>query len=142
MVKELSELRALRTAHARLTSDYAHLAKLVAKATGATVGRAPGRPRGSGAGARTGAARRGKGGKRFRTSAAAVQKQYAALAAKAGKEWVTKDALCKAAGYKPAQVVAAWKRLMEGYTGADGKEVKPILESNGSRGLKGRYRRR
>lgn len=138
MVKELSELRALKMAHAQLSGAYESLTKIVEKATGFSMGRprGPGRPRG------TGAAPRAKGGKRFRSSAAAVQKAYAAIAAKAGKEWVTKEDLCKAAGYRPAQVAAAWKRLMEGYKDAEGKMVKAVLESNGSRGLKGRYRRR
>lgn len=137
MVKELTELRALRVAHERLSTAYENLSRLVSKATGLGGGRTrgPGRPKGSGV-------RRPKGGKRFRSSAAAVHKAYAALAAKAGKEWMTKEQLCKAAGYRPEQVAAAWKRLMEGGKDAEGKMVKPLLESNGSRGLKGRYRKR
>ncbi|MBM4112456.1 MAG: hypothetical protein FJ253_03630 [Phycisphaerae bacterium] len=138
MVKELSELRALKVAHDQLSGAYENLTKLVARATGFSLGRprGPGRPKGSGA------VRRSRGGKRYRSSAAEVQKAYAALASKAGKDWITKEQLCKAAGVKPASVAAAWKRLMEGYKGSDGKMVKPVLESNGSRGLKGRYRKR
>lgn len=146
MVAELKELRALKTAHHALSSSYDELTKMISRVAGATIGggRPRGRPAGSGGkGARKGkAAARRAGGKRFRSSASDVQKAYDAIAAKATKEWATKEALCKAAGYKPAQVAAAWKRLMEGGKSADGKSVKPVLESNGSRGMSGRYRRR
>lgn len=140
LVKELSELRATKAAYDKLEKAHVELSRLVAKVTGAAVGarRGPGRP----AKAPGAARRRGKGGKRFRSSSADVQKAYESLASKAGKEWVTKDQLVKAAGLKSGQVAAAWKRLMEGYKTADGKAVKPVLESNGSRGLKGRYRKR
>lgn len=148
MVKELSELRTVKAAYDRLSESYSDLTRLVSRVTGVSLGTAPkkrGRPVGSktknkATGAGASGAR--KGGKRFRSTAADVQKAYDALAAKATKEWMTKDAICKAAGYKPAQVAAAWKRLMEGGKDGDGKSVKPLLESNGSRGLQGRYRRR
>ncbi|MBX3354372.1 MAG: hypothetical protein KF724_01585 [Phycisphaeraceae bacterium] len=151
LFKELSELRAVKAAHDQLTQSYNDLARFISRAAGlnttiarkagpAGTGRKPGRPKGSVS--KPSAGRKRAGGKRFRSTAADVQKAYDALAAKATREWATKEAICKAAGYKPDQVTAAWKRLMEGGNSADGKTVKPILESNGSRGLKGRYRRR
>lgn len=144
MVTELKELRALKTAHKALTQSYDDLTRLISRVAGATIGggRPRGRPAGSGKKSGRKAAGRRTGGKRHRSSAADVQKAYDSIAAKASKEWATKEALCKAAGYKPGQVAAAWKRLMEGGKNADGKSVKPVLESNGSRGLSGRYRRR
>jgi len=146
LVEELTELRALKAAHQQLSQSYNELTRLVARVTGASVGtgRGPGRPKGSGkkAASKGAGARKSKGGKRYRSSAAEVQKAYDAILAKAPKEWATKESICKAAGYKPAQVAAAWKRLMEGGADANGKTVKPSLESNGSRGLAGRYRRR
>lgn len=146
LINELTELRAVKSAYENLSKSYNELTRLVARVTGVNLGtgRGPGRPKGSknrNTLART-PGRRGKGGKRYRSSAAEVQKAYEALAAKATKEWKTKEEICKAAGYRPEQVVAAWKRLMEGGKDADGKPVKPLLESNGSRGLSGRYRRR
>jgi len=146
MVKELSELRAVKAAHDALAQSYNDLTRMIAKATGMNFagGKRPGRPAGPSRGTAKAkkVSRKGSGGKRFRSTAADVQKAYDALASKVAKEWMTKEAICKAAGYKPAQVHAAWKRLMEGGKGADGKTVKPLLESNGSRGLQGRYRRR
>lgn len=143
MVKELTELRAIKAAHEKLAQSYNDLSRLVARVTGVAMSsapaaktRKPGRPVGSKS------KPTGSGGKRFRSTAADVQKAYEALVAKTTKEWMTKEDICKAAGYKPAQVAAAWKRLVEGGKDASGKAIKPILESNGSRGLQGRYRRR
>lgn len=146
MVKELSELRAIKVAYAKLSQSHNEITRLIGRVTGmgtasaASAPRKRGRPVGSVNKAPAAAKR--SGGKRFRSTAADVQKAYDLLASKASKDWMTKNEICKAAGYKPAQVAAAWKRLMEGGSTADGKTVKAVLESNGSRGLKGRYRRR
>jgi len=103
--------------------------------------RGPGRPRGSGAKRGPGRPKKvGKGGKRFRTTAADVERMYMAIAAKAPSDWKTKKEIIAAAGLKPDAATAAWNRATEGYE-SDGKKHAPVLKSNGSRGLRGRYRK-
>lgn len=119
-----------------LRQDAADIAKLLGGS-----GRGPGRPRGSGMKRGPGRPKKvGKGGKRLRTTAADVDKMYKALAAKAPADWKTKKEIISSAGLKLDGAAAAWKRATEGYE-ADGKKHAAVLKSNGSRGLKGRYRR-
>ena len=138
------ENAALRAENTELRRSFDALERLL----GGAVRRGPGPPRGSGrkAGARRGPGRpsgasRKAGGARFRTSADAVDKMYKALTAAAPADWKSKEEICKAAGLNPSKCVAAWKRAMEGAKAADGTVYKPILKSNGSRGLAGRYRK-
>lgn len=136
--RELERLRrenaALLVEIKGLRQDSAEVAKLLGGS-----GRGPGRPRGSGKSA-GGAKRVGKGGKRFRTTAADVEQMYKALVAKAPSDWKTKREIISAAGLKHDAATAAWKRVTEGYE-SDGKKHAAVLKSNGSRGMKGRYRK-
>jgi len=122
----LIEVKALR-------QDQAEVAKLLGGS-----GRAPSGARASAV--KSGATRKTAGGKRFRTSAAEVDRMTQTLAKAAPSDWKTKAEIVKAAGLKLDSVAAAWKRVTEGYE-LDGKKHAPVLKSNGSRGLKGRYRK-
>jgi len=139
------EVDALRTENAALMIEIKSLrqdAADIAKLLGGSVRRGPGRPRGSSAKRGPGRpkAARKSGGKRFRTSAADVDKMTKAIAAKAPSDWKTKAEIVKAAGLKLDSSAAAWKRATEGYE-LDGKKHAAVLKSNGARGLAGRYRK-
>jgi len=125
----LIEIKALR-------QDAADIAKLLGGS-----GRGPGRPRGPGAKRGPGRPKKmGKGGKRFRSTAAQVKAMHAALVKAAPGDWKTKAEIVKSAGLSLDSSKAAWKWATEGTT-IDGKKVAAVLKSNGARGMKGRYRK-
>jgi len=107
---------------------------------GSGRGPVPGRPRGAAGKPAGGAKRAGKVGKRFRTTAADVDRMTQALAKAAPGDWKTKAEICRAAGLSVEKCATAWKRTTEGYE-LDGRKHAAVLRSNGSRGLKGRYRK-
>ena len=101
----------------------------------------PGRPRGTGTKRGPGRPRKAAdAGKRFRTTAAEVDRMTAALADAAPSEWRTKAEIVQAAGLTLEASAAAWKRVTEGYE-KDGTTHPAVLHSNGMRGLGGRYRK-
>lgn len=137
------ELERLKKENASLLVEVKSLREesaTVAKLLGGS-GRGPGRPRGPGNAKAAGRQKRvGKGGKRFRTTAADVQKMYAALVKAAPGDWKTKAEIVKAAGLNLDASKAAWKWATEGVT-LEGKKHGPVLKANGERGLAGRYRK-
>ncbi|MBX3356599.1 MAG: hypothetical protein KF724_12955 [Phycisphaeraceae bacterium] len=145
LIADRGELERLRKENASLMvevkalrQDQAEIEKMLGGS-----GRGPGRPRGSGAGAKRGPGRpkkSGNGGKRFRTTAADVEKMYHAITAKAPSDWKTKAEIIKAAGLSVDKSAAAWKWATEGVT-LHGKKHAPVLKPNGERGLAGRYRK-
>jgi len=142
LVSSSQEAERLRKENAALLVEVRMLRQesdAIAKMLGSS-GRGPGRPRGSASKAAGGAKRVSKGGKRFRTTAADVDRMTQALAKSAPSDWKTKAEIVKAAGLKLDGAAAAWKRATEGYE-LDGKKHAAVLKSNGSRGLKGRYRK-
>lgn len=124
------EIKALRQA----TAEIVDLLGGVSRSTGGRAPKplkAPKEKRASGSGAKS---------RRFRTSAADVERMYSALVAAVPSDWSTKAEICKAAGISVDDCAAAWKRATEGYE-VDGVKHPAVLKSNGSRGLKGRYRK-
>jgi hypothetical protein len=88
---------------------------------------------------------RGKGSgparQRVRRSSAHVDEMTVKLAGVLPAAWTSKEDICKAAGLDPVAANSAFRRLVLGYR-RNGKKVASVLESNGSRGTKGRYRKR
>lgn len=99
---------------------------------------------------------RGKGGKgsmasmtssstlmgrpRVRAASAEVDAMTAKLLASLPTAWSTKQEVCRAAGLDPTEANSAFRRLVLGYT-RGGKKVHPAIETNGKRGIEGRYRK-
>jgi hypothetical protein len=127
MMAELQELRRIRGEYERLVSTLQELGisggQNLRQSNRTTL-----------LGVRAGA------GKRYRSSPAEMDKQYAALASACSGTWMSRDAICQKAGLDPKRCAAAFKRLTDGYE-ADGKKVKALLESNGKRGMGGAYRK-
>jgi hypothetical protein len=48
--------------------------------------------------------------------------------------------VCRAAGLDPTEANSAFRRLVLGYS-RGGKKVHPAIETNGKRGIEGRYRK-
>lgn len=61
------------------------------------------------------------------------------LAVMPGK-WSTKNEICQAAGLEVGACAPAFRRLVVGYI-KDGKKIPAVLEANGQRGVRGRYRK-
>ena len=78
---------------------------------------------------------------RIRAASADVDAMTAKLNASLPTAWSTKEQICKAAGLDPKAANSAFRRLVLGYI-RGGKKVAASLESNGKRGVEGRYRKR
>jgi hypothetical protein len=77
---------------------------------------------------------------RVRAASAEVDAMTAKLLASLPTAWSTKQEVCRAAGLDPTEANSAFRRLVLGYT-RGGKKVHPAIETNGKRGIEGRYRK-
>ena len=77
---------------------------------------------------------------RVRAASADVDALTAKLLAALPTTWSTKEEVCRAAGLDPKEANSAFRRLVLGYT-RGGKKVHPAIETNGKRGIEGRYRK-
>ena len=77
---------------------------------------------------------------RVRAASADVDALTAKLLAALPTAWSTKEEVCRAAGLDPKEANSAFRRLVLGYT-RGGKKVHPAIETNGKRGIEGRYRK-
>jgi len=128
LMTELHDLRRVRNEYHHLVSVLQDIG-LSGKQTLRTASRTVTKP-----------ARVGKSGKRYRSSPAEIEKHYKALCLACNATWMSRDELCKKAGFHSKACSAAFQRLAEGYE-LDGKKVKPCVETNGKRGLGGAYRK-
>ena len=77
---------------------------------------------------------------RIRAASADVDAMTAKLLAALPTAWSTKQEVCRAAGLDPTTANSAFRRLVLGYR-RGGKKVPPAIETNGKRGIEGRYRK-
>ena len=77
---------------------------------------------------------------RVRAASAEVDAMTAKLLASLPTAWSTKQEVCRAAGLDPTEANSAFRRLVLGYS-RGGKKVHPAIETNGKRGIEGRYRK-
>ncbi|MCX5639681.1 MAG: hypothetical protein NT059_02560 [Planctomycetota bacterium] len=77
---------------------------------------------------------------RVRAASAEVDAMTAKLLASLPTAWSTKQEVCRAAGLDPTEANSAFRRLVLGYT-RGGKKIHAAIETNGKRGIEGRYRK-
>lgn len=138
LASEVKDLRTLRSKYDQLVAEHNGLLGSLRELTTALAGSAReawndyrgGKP------VHFGAAR-----PRIRAASADVDEMTAKLNASLPTAWSTKEQICKAAGLDPKAANSAFRRLVLGYI-RGGKKVAASLESNGKRGVEGRYRKR
>ena len=77
---------------------------------------------------------------RVRAASTEVDAMTAKLLASLPTAWSTKQEVCHAAGLDPTEANSAFRRLVLGYS-RGGKKAHPAIETNGKRGIEGRYRK-
>jgi len=138
LASEVKDLRTLRSKYDQLVAEHNGLLGSLRELTSALAGSAReawndyrgGKP------VHFGAAR-----PRIRAASADVDAMTSKLNASLPTAWSTKEQICKAAGLDPKAANSAFRRLVLGYI-RGGKKVAASLESNGKRGVEGRYRKR
>ncbi len=82
-----------------------------------------------------------KAEQRYRSTNLELLEQYKLLAKKLPDQWATREEICLAAGLDPKYVDVPFMWLLEGGKDAKKKFMKPLMQSNGRRGLGGAYKK-
>lgn len=148
LAAEVKDLRSLRAKYDQLLAEHHGLVGALRELSTELAGsarsawkqyRAGGKGGKSGLGSMTSSSTL-MGRPRVRAASAEVDAITAKLLASLPTAWSTKQEVCRAAGLDPAEANSAFRRLVLGYT-RGGKKVHPAIETNGKRGIEGRYRK-
>jgi len=148
LAAEVKDLRSLRAKYDQLLAEHHGLVGALRELSTELAGsarsawkqyRAGGKGGKSGMGSMTSSSTL-MGRPRVRAASAEVDAMTAKLLASLPTAWSTKQEVCRAAGLDPTEANSAFRRLVLGYT-RGGKKIHAAIETNGKRGIEGRYRK-
>jgi len=148
LAAEVKDLRSLRAKYDQLLAEHHGLVGALRELSTELAGsarsawkqyRAGGKGGKSGMGSTTSSSTL-MGRPRVRAASAEVDAMTAKLLASLPTAWSTKQEVCRAAGLDPTEANSAFRRLVLGYT-RGGKKIHAAIETNGKRGIEGRYRK-